>query len=297
MTKIRYVNFYADEWLVGTIGLDVADIGVYIQACALIYSRGGPVEKADLQRVVRCHWRTFEACLKRLVEAGKLTHEGSMIGSKRCSRELQDSLKRVSSAVQNGLKGGRPPNKINELDKPTGSYARAKGNQDKKKEESKILLGEGLGRCAPSEGVAAAVPEPVSPAPVAAAVPAQPRAAPPPAPAADSEAPPITPEDRAYMAAELDKLMTQLTGKPPAPKFVRDPVAYERAACDGKWNGWLNALHGFVSQRFDGDQRWQAWEAIDCARTAGSRQATPPETRKLLDDFDLLKRAEARVAA
>ena len=43
MTKIRYVKFNPDEWLVGTFGLNCSEVGVYIQAICLVYSSGGGI--------------------------------------------------------------------------------------------------------------------------------------------------------------------------------------------------------------------------------------------------------------
>jgi uncharacterized protein YdaU (DUF1376 family) len=295
MNKIRYVKFYADEWLVGTMGLPVEDVGVYIQACALIYSRGGPVDKADLQRVVRCHWRTFEACLRRLIDAGKLTLDGSMIGSKRCSRELQDALMKVASAVQNGSKGGRPRKEINELEKPAGSYARANGNQELEYKDSSNLKGEELGRCAPEEAPAPTVPEPpetLPPAPEFVAAPAPPESEPDP--------PPVEPtlEDIAHVDVLVATVSASLRQPAQRVHGIFDPPAYEQAIKDRKWKAWLDALHPIASQGFEGEARWQAWEAIDCARKAGSRDATPRDVRKLLDGLDTLRRAaEMEVAA
>lgn len=125
MTKVRYVDFYHDEWLAGTIGLDPFDIGIYITACAMIYSRGGAVERDDLKRAVRCHGHAFKAALERLLRGGKLHERGSQITCKRCSNELQKAVKRVANAAQNGAKGGRPPRNPNGLDKPSGYNARA----------------------------------------------------------------------------------------------------------------------------------------------------------------------------
>src|SRR4029079_9257470 len=132
MTKIRHVDFYADEFLAGTATLDVVDVGVYWTACAMIYSRGGPIEIAELKRFVRCHAIVFDNALGRLIEVGKLIRDGTRVTCERCLNELQKAVTRVEKWSQNGSKGGRPSNKINEVAKPSGSYARAKGNQEPK---------------------------------------------------------------------------------------------------------------------------------------------------------------------
>src|SRR6185436_18557500 len=169
MIKLRHVPFFSDEWLVGTATMPVADVGVYIQAVALIYSHGGEVECDELRRIVRCRKQVFEASLGRLLALGKLTLHGTRLRSERCTTTIRTCHERVLKLTDNGRKGGRPPNDINDLPKPNGSYARAKGNQELKERESKNLREE-LGRSAPArEGAHEAepardVPEAVAPA-------------------------------------------------------------------------------------------------------------------------------------
>jgi hypothetical protein len=292
MTKIHHIPFRFDEWLAGTVALDAVDVGVYIQAIALIYSHGGEVEREELRRVVRCHGTAFKASLGRLLALGKLVENGTKLTSKRCLNELETARKRVENLCYNGAKGGRPPKKINEIAKPDGFYARAKGNQNQIKEDSKNLLGEDLGRCAPSEAPAATVeapPETPAPRPEVVAAPEPPEPSPPATPDPD---PPITAEDRAYMAQRLGELIAQMTGEAPRAPAIRDPVAYERARTKSKRDNWLDLNHAFASEHFDGQARWDAWEAIDIARRAGSREATPAHVSKLLESLN-----DARLAA
>lgn len=61
----------------------------------------------------------------------------------------------------------------------------------------------------------------------------------------------------------------------------------------GKRDLWLNNLAGFVSEAFDGDARMAAWQAIEDARSAGTREATPKHIRQTIDDIDKLFRASA----
>jgi hypothetical protein len=153
------------------------------------------------------------------------------------------------------------------------------GNQVKK--ESKNLKREGLGRDAPSGGVAPADPEP--PAEIATGT-------------TDTE-PPLTPEERAEMAARLDAVIANLKGHAPAGTGIRDPVAYAKAVRCGKRDNWINAVHAFASERFEGQSRWDAWEACDIARRAGSREATPRDVSALLDRINDMRLAEQKVAA
>jgi uncharacterized protein YdaU (DUF1376 family) len=118
--KVRRVDFYPDDWLVGTAMLDDAERGVYISACALIYSQGGPVGIDHLRAICRGHGLTFNRCLKRLTTLGKLTEKDGRIDQERCENELRRAEERLENAVRNGRKGGRPPKEINDLEKPDG---------------------------------------------------------------------------------------------------------------------------------------------------------------------------------
>ena len=302
MTKIRHVDFYADEYLAGVATLSAVDIGVYWTACAMIYSRGGPIEIADLKRFMRLHWRAFDASMARLIEAGKLTLEGGQVSCKRCASELQKAVTKVLQWSQNGSKGGRPSKQINDLPKPNGSYARAKGNQEPKERilESKT---QDLGRSAPAREGAheAEAPEDDTRASVVEAPPPIEAAASPPPDDVGSSAldpePPLTAEERAERVRQLDEVIAALNRRGARDGFVHDPDAYQRSVEERKWANWLNGLHGFASERFDADVRMRAWEAIDCARTAGSRERTPRPVRGVLNQISTLRGAEQRVAA
>jgi uncharacterized protein YdaU (DUF1376 family) len=118
--KVRHVDFYPDEWIAGTVGLDLAETGLYIAACALIYSRGGPVSIAEIRASVRCHGNAFNRAISRLIDLGKLSRNGEEIANKRCGNELEKAKKRLGNAQENGRKSGGRPSKINGLPKPVG---------------------------------------------------------------------------------------------------------------------------------------------------------------------------------
>ena len=64
----------------------------------------------------------------------------------------------------------------------------------------------------------------------------------------------------------------------------------------GKRDLWLNNLAGFVGAAFDGDARMAAWQAIEDARSAGSREATPKHVRQTIDEIDKLFRTSGSYA-
>jgi hypothetical protein len=117
--KIRRIDFSPDEWLAGTVGLDAAELGVYWQACALIYSRGGEgITKGLLRRAIAGDARPVRRAIERLVDLGKLDWDGSFLTQKRCTIETQIARKRILNATENGRKGGRPLRNSNGLENP-----------------------------------------------------------------------------------------------------------------------------------------------------------------------------------
>lgn len=101
MEKVRRINFHAEDWLVGTTSLDLAERGLYITACALIYAHGGPVALSDLRAACRGHGNAFNRALRRLIDLGKLTEKGKEIGQKRCENELEIARKRIVNGKEN----------------------------------------------------------------------------------------------------------------------------------------------------------------------------------------------------
>ena len=102
--KIRRVDFSPDEWLGGTYQLTNAERGLYITACALMYSVGGPITKEHLRAACQDHGHSFNAQLKRLQTLGKLISNGGQIINKRVSNELENAAKRSENASQNASK-------------------------------------------------------------------------------------------------------------------------------------------------------------------------------------------------
>lgn len=119
--KVRRVDFSPDEWLAGTMTLNVTERGIFITACAAIYSHGAPIPESELRRLCPGDARPYRAALARLIELGKLSQKAGNLSNKRCENELKNAAKRSRSAVKNGRNGGRPPNNTKDLKKPPGS--------------------------------------------------------------------------------------------------------------------------------------------------------------------------------
>lgn len=272
--KVRRVDFYPDDWIAGTGILTLEERGVYITACALIYSRGGAIEGADLRRMCPGHGRSFKTALTRLIDLGKLVETEGKLDQNRCETELKRAQNRIETSRENAAKGGRPPSKISRLEKPDGfisSRARVTSgiSQEHQTAKGDSEGGGELGRSAPSRRDASTTGEQRD--------------------AGERDA--LTPEERAERIARLDEVLAKIGGMPTT-NGVHDPAAYKRAVTDAKRDAWLRELHGWATGRFDGNARVEAWEAISAAMEAGSRDATPKHIRKQIDELDKLYRAE-----
>src|SRR5262245_37611632 len=98
--KIRRIDFSPDEWLAGTVGLDNATRGLYITACALIYSHAGPIPEVELRRACCDHGHAYKRQLHCLIDGGKLIANDGQIDNKRCANELQKARKRYEKRAQ-----------------------------------------------------------------------------------------------------------------------------------------------------------------------------------------------------
>lgn len=140
MAKVRHVDFYPDEWLSGAGGLTNAERGLYITACALIYSGGGPITRADLRSMCQDHGHAFNHQFETLLRKGKLIENDGQIVNKRSLNELQKAGERLLNARQNGAKGGRPHSDNNSLAKPAGFFSEKLTTNHQLSEEEKDTL-------------------------------------------------------------------------------------------------------------------------------------------------------------
>lgn len=121
--KARRFDFYPDDWLAGTRGLNASERGIYITACALIYSHGGPIAPDDLRASCPGDLRVYRKCLERLIELGKLDLKRGYLSNKRCLSEVQLASKRVVKAVKNARKRWGETVKTNDLRDATSDAA------------------------------------------------------------------------------------------------------------------------------------------------------------------------------
>jgi len=78
---------------------------------------------------------------------------------------------------------------------------------------------------------------------------------------------------------------------------VYDETAYRQAITAHKRDTWLNNLAAFVGEHLGAlPEKMAAWEAIEAARNAGSRDATPPDVRRAVDALSRLRETSAAYA-
>lgn len=132
--KARRVDYYPDEYIAGVGGvLDAVEQGIYWMICSLIMSEGGAIEQNDRRLAGLCRIRPSDIrrTIDRLVERGKIhRHDDGKLFQKRAQSEVEKSLNRIQTAIENGSNGGRPAKKgtrFQQTSEPNGSFS-AKAN-------------------------------------------------------------------------------------------------------------------------------------------------------------------------
>ncbi|MBP2291026.1 DUF1376 domain-containing protein [Azospirillum rugosum] len=110
MGKLRHVDYYPDEFIVGTSDMPCEVKGAYWTICSLIYSKGGPVQDDAhwLAKVCGLSTRRWPSVRKALLDSGKITVTDGKLSNNRCMVEIERAEKRSKQATVNGEQGGRP---------------------------------------------------------------------------------------------------------------------------------------------------------------------------------------------
>ena len=114
MSKVRRVEFYPDEFLVGVAGMTAAEVGVYWTVCGLIYSTGGAIGATDerLFRLLDERKSTVLRLIDKLIQSGKILRTGDELMVKRCCSELERVVERILSATGAASKRWRTEDSI-----------------------------------------------------------------------------------------------------------------------------------------------------------------------------------------
>ena len=282
--KVRRVDLWPDDWLGGIVGLSLEARGVYLTACLLIYSHGGPIDCADLRDMCPKRSRKFGLALAELIERQKLVPlDGDKLDQRRCEVEIERARARIRSAQGAANERWHPsphdgsdavPSHFRDsssavpaqLTEPTSNdfnnmqknpHMPAKRRSQETKQEFNINNNT-LG-CAWAHA-REAPPEP-------------------------------TDEDKAHVDRLVADMLDVLKLPPSGLRNgVHSADAYREAIAATKRDQWLNNLSLFVGEAFDGmPERMAAWEAIEQTRTAGSRAATAPDVRRAVDELSRLR--------
>ncbi len=107
--KPRRADFYADDWLSGTMDLSIDEEGAYIRVCALIYSKGRPIPDNDhwLAGMCRVSTRRWRKLRHGLIDKGKITVMDGLIHQQRCEFELNRMAERSQKQAENVAKRWR----------------------------------------------------------------------------------------------------------------------------------------------------------------------------------------------
>jgi uncharacterized protein YdaU (DUF1376 family) len=105
LDRIFRIDFYPQDWLIGTAALDPEEVGMYIQVCALIYAKRGPIENDtdELARKFRnCSKRKARALVDALVGKGKIFVIDGKLSQKRAENELNSKRTHLERAANGG---------------------------------------------------------------------------------------------------------------------------------------------------------------------------------------------------
>lgn len=111
--KPRRVDFYFDELIAGTVGMNREKVGIYWLTITFMYSTGGALHVNDTRVARHCgaNHTTVRRLWDELVMDAKLERHGDLISNRRVLDELAKATSRIDQAQAAGKMGGRPPTK------------------------------------------------------------------------------------------------------------------------------------------------------------------------------------------
>lgn len=114
MSKVRYIDFSPDNFLVGVMGMKPEEIATYWVVCSLIYSGRKPIDEDDdrIWKISGITARRWPGIKKVLLDKGKLTLSDGQLINGRSVEELDKAGARIIASQENGKLGGRPPKAV-----------------------------------------------------------------------------------------------------------------------------------------------------------------------------------------
>lgn len=129
--RVFRVDFYPQDWLVDTARLAPDECGMFIQICALMYARRGPVDDdpAELSRkLADCSIRKARALIGALEAKGFLQVRDGFITQKR----VENELKAKRNFIETSAKGGRNSGETRRQTVKNKDLARSEGGSKKR---------------------------------------------------------------------------------------------------------------------------------------------------------------------
>jgi hypothetical protein len=278
---------------------------MYIRACALIYSHGGPITRADLRNVCKSRGPGFQRGLDSLLRHGKLIAlDAERLDQARCEIELARARRRIQAGID-GAKS-RWDQLAGHVDNSTRGDIEATSKRHRSDIEATSNVHQTVTVSHETNALsdASAMPSLTGNAKIK-KVSLKPKGDLGSAPRAHThalarEAPPEphSAEDvaavDAIVAGVRDVLALPATG---LRNGTYDADAYRQAIRAAKRDQWLNNLATWAGEALPGlPEKMAAWEAIEAARNAGSREATPPDVRRAVDALSRLRETSVAYA-
>lgn len=148
--KLKDPSFplYANDFLLGTMGMDDAEVGAYIRMLCVQWDRGFlPKNAIEIAKIIGNKKKSIEGALVKFIP-----HENGGVFNKRLSIERWKRDEWLKVQKDNGCKGGRPPkpndNPNESQDKPTGlnGFPPEKPNQNPTETSSSSLSSSSLSK-------------------------------------------------------------------------------------------------------------------------------------------------------
>jgi uncharacterized protein YdaU (DUF1376 family) len=312
--KIRYVHFFPDEWIAGTVGMTLEEEGAYIRLIVRYYSRGEALPADPVALAHLCNVRP--QIMRRLL--GKLAPKFEQTDGKLRSNRCETEMKRVQNRNETTQFHDTKAANSNGLDAShTRAHTRTRAGNLKTK---------GLELSDPIQVRESSKPARLRAREVAMEGASHASATPSKRSVGEPGAPPWEQRCRAWaengfwmeiwgpepseagcnapagLAAEARKARNGHDASPP-PRTPEDIVAVDAlvketltaikrkaANANGPVLTRLDNLDAWVDRNLDGDERTLARKAIEETRKAGDD--TPTDIRKLVDAMDELRRSQ-----
>src|SRR5882672_4269013 len=101
--KALWVRWVPSDFIAGTRGMSLEEIGLYSILLNMIYDAGGPIrdDAARLGRMLGERPTSMEKKLQQLVSIGKIMRMDGVISNNRAEKEIESQSKKIEKLVKN----------------------------------------------------------------------------------------------------------------------------------------------------------------------------------------------------